>query len=115
MSLAILFPPHFCHPSRKNHNWSVFRTRESSGGKEAVPMCEPSFFVKLDDAPCVAAGISLFAWLISRTFSANEQYFSLTTNQQTILSAMAYQPSEQGISIDTKRINGVRNSEIERE
>jgi len=23
----------------------------------------------------------LFAWLISRTFSANEQYFSLTTNQ----------------------------------
>ena len=38
----------------------------------------------------------LFAWLINRTFSANEQYFSLTTNQPTVLSAMAYQPSEQG-------------------
>ena len=33
----------------------------------------------------------LFAWLISRTFSANEQYFSLTTNQPTVLSAMVYQ------------------------
>ena len=40
---------------------------------------------------------ALFAWLISRTFSANEQYFPLTTNQPTVLSAMAYQPSEQGI------------------
>jgi len=38
----------------------------------------------------------LFAWLINRTFLANEQYFSLTTNQPTVLSAMAYQPSEQG-------------------
>jgi len=38
-----------------------------------------------------------FAWLISHPFSANEQYFSLTTNQPTVLSAMAYQPSEQGI------------------
>jgi len=40
--------------------------------------------------------LALFAWLISRTFSANEQYFSLTTNQPTILLAMTYQPSEQG-------------------
>jgi len=40
--------------------------------------------------------IALFVWLISRTFSANEQYFSLTTNQPTVLSAMAYQLSEQG-------------------
>ena len=40
--------------------------------------------------------VALFAWLISRTFSANEQYFSLTTNQLTVLSGMAYQPSEQG-------------------
>ena len=40
--------------------------------------------------------VALFAWLISRTFSANEQYFSLITNQPTVLSAMAYQPSEQG-------------------
>ena len=39
---------------------------------------------------------ALFAWLISRTFSDNEQYFSLTTNQPTVPSAMAYQPSEQG-------------------
>ena len=39
---------------------------------------------------------ALFAWLISRTFSANEQYFSISTNQPTVLSAMVYQPSEQG-------------------
>jgi len=26
---------------------------------------------------------ALFAWLINRIFSANEQYFSLTTNQPT--------------------------------
>jgi hypothetical protein len=30
---------------------------------------------------------ALFACLISRTFLANEQYFSLTTNQRTVLSA----------------------------
>jgi len=40
--------------------------------------------------------IALFAWLINRTFSANEQYFSLSTNQSTVLSAMAYQPIKQG-------------------
>jgi len=34
---------------------------------------------------------------------ANEQYFSLTTNQPTILSAMAYQPSEQSKYMDTKQ------------
>ena len=28
-------------------------------------------------------------------FSVNEQYFSLTTNQPTVLSATAYQPNEQ--------------------
>ena len=39
--------------------------------------------------------ISRPAWLISRTFSANEQYFSLTTNQPTILSTMAYQQGHQ--------------------
>ena len=38
----------------------------------------------------------LFVWLISRIFLVNEQHFSLTTNQSTVLSAMAYQPSEQG-------------------
>jgi len=38
---------------------------------------------------------AMFASLISRTFSANEHYFSLTTNQPTVLSAMAYQASEQ--------------------
>ena len=42
---------------------------------------------------------ALFAWLISRTFSANEQYFSLTTNQPTVFSVMAYQPSEQGLAV----------------
>jgi len=35
--------------------------------------------------------------LISCTFSANEQYFSLIINRSPVLSAMAYQPSEQGI------------------
>jgi len=40
------------------------------------------------------------AGLISRTFSANEQYFSLTTNPPTVPSAMAYQPSEQGIGTE---------------
>ena len=45
---------------------------------------------------CLSKTYALFAWLISRTFSANEQYFSLTTNQPIVLSAMAYQPSEQG-------------------
>jgi len=39
--------------------------------------------------------IALFASLISRIFSVNKQYFSLTTNQPTVLSAI-YQPSEQG-------------------
>ena len=36
--------------------------------------------------------------LISHTFSINEQYFSLTTNQPTVLSAMTYQPSEQDVN-----------------
>jgi hypothetical protein len=40
--------------------------------------------------------ISLFACLISSTFSANEQYFSLIINQRTVLSAMFFRPSEQG-------------------
>ena len=33
-------------------------------------------------------------WLISHDLSANEQYFSLTPNQPTILSVMAYKPNE---------------------
>jgi len=37
----------------------------------------------------------MFASLIIRTFSANEQYFSLTINQSTVLSVMAYQSNEQ--------------------
>jgi len=45
--------------------------------------------------------IVLFVWLISRIFSANEYYFSLTTNQPTILSAMAYHQNEQGNSRPT--------------
>jgi len=51
---------------------------------------------------------ALFAF-ISRTFSASEQYFSLTTNQPTVLSAMTYQPSEQGkdvvVSISVKLVS----------
>jgi len=39
---------------------------------------------------------ALFVWLISRTFLTSEQYFSLPTNQPTVLSVMAYQLSEQG-------------------
>jgi hypothetical protein len=37
------------------------------------------------------------AIFMSRTFSANEQYFSLTTNQRTILLAITFQRSEQGL------------------
>jgi len=33
-------------------------------------------------------------WLISHSLSANEQYFSLTPNQPTVLSAMAYKPNQ---------------------
>ena len=40
--------------------------------------------------------LALFAWLISCIFLVNEQYFSLTTNQSIVLSAMTFQPSEQG-------------------
>ena len=36
----------------------------------------------------------MFAWL---TFSANKQYFLLTTNQPMVLSAMAYQSNEQDV------------------
>ena len=35
-------------------------------------------------------------FLMSRSISANEQCFSLTTNQRTVLSAMTFQQSEQG-------------------
>jgi hypothetical protein len=42
---------------------------------------------------------ALFACLMSRTFSANEQCFPLTTNQPTLLSAMAYQPRKQTLII----------------
>ena len=38
----------------------------------------------------------LFAWFISHTFSVNEHYFSLTTNQSTVFLDMAYRPSEHG-------------------
>jgi hypothetical protein len=37
-----------------------------------------------------------FTCLISRIFSANEQCFSLTTNQRTLLSVMAFQLNEHG-------------------
>ena len=53
--------------------------------------------------PKSANTFALFAWLIGRTFSANEQYFSLITNQPTVLSAMAYQPNEQGTGWEEAR------------
>ena len=40
--------------------------------------------------------MALFTCFMSRTISANEQCFSLITNQRTVLSAMAFQQSEQG-------------------
>jgi len=40
------------------------------------------------------ARIVPFVWLISRTFSANKQYFSLTTYQPMLLSVVAYQPKQ---------------------
>ena len=41
-------------------------------------------------APCSFG----FVWLINRTFSANEQYVSLTLNQSTVLLTMAYHPNK---------------------
>ena len=41
--------------------------------------------------------LALFAYLMGRTILANEQCFFLTTNQRTVLSAMAFQQSEQGL------------------
>jgi len=55
-----------------------------------------TFYTNTQSSCIKLKAIALFVWLISRTFSANEQYFSLTTNQPTVLLAMAYQPSEQG-------------------
>jgi len=54
---------------------------------------------RLFDAPATVdrSSCALFACLISRTFSDNEQYFFLTTNQPIVLLVMAYQPSEQVI------------------
>ena len=46
--------------------------------------------------------LALFTCLMSRTVSAKEQCFSLTTNQRTVLSAMAFQWSEQGHSLTAK-------------
>ena len=49
--------------------------------------------------------------LISHTFSANKQCFSLTTNQPTVLSAMTYQPSEQGNYKEKRPWKGDYNNE----
>jgi len=48
---------------------------------------------------CAWKGLELLKFQIaitelSRTFSANKQYFSFTPNQPTVLSAMAYQPNK---------------------
>jgi hypothetical protein len=39
---------------------------------------------------CILQSIALFTCLISRTFLANEQHFSLTTNQRIVLSVMTF-------------------------
>ena len=47
--------------------------------------------------------MALFACLMSHTVSVKEHCFSLATNQRTVLSAMAFQRSEQGqYSLDRK-------------
>jgi len=43
-----------------------------------------------DQSACLLGHI----WLISHDLSDNEQYFSLTPNQPTVLSAMAYKPNQ---------------------
>ena len=46
-------------------------------------------------SPVVSTACSLGRiWLISHGLSANEQYFSFTPNQPTVLSAMAYKPNK---------------------
>jgi hypothetical protein len=51
---------------------------------------------------------ALFTCLMSRTFSANEQYFSLTTNQRTVLSPINFQRSEVGeVILSIQKYNDV--------
>jgi len=50
---------------------------------------------------------AMFAYLMSRTFSARKQCFSLTTNQRTVLFSLVYQPSEQGLSHQQGTIVGL--------
>jgi hypothetical protein len=54
-----------------------------------------------DEDVCLTCleGLTLFAYLRSRTFLVNEQCFSLTINQRTVLSAMTFQPSEHGLCV----------------
>ena len=40
--------------------------------------------------------MAMFASFMSRTISANEQYFSLTINQRTVFSIMPFEQSKQG-------------------
>ena len=63
----------------------------------------------------VMNGCIMYGWIapcLSRIFSANEQYFSLTTNQPTVLSAMAYQPNEQGTIWGLYHSNGEKTATI---
>ena len=46
------------------------------------------------DQPTKYEAKAMFASLMSRAISANEQCFSLTTNQRTVLSTMPFQRSE---------------------
>jgi len=66
------------------------------------------------DSESTAPGsCDVFAWFISRIFSANEHYFSLTINQPIVLSAMAYQPSEHGIYFILQCLRSVTHTPLE--
>jgi len=62
----------------------------------SLQFCKEYAFIIINQCLCCGIGTEIASWpIISRTFSANEHYFSITTNQPIVLSAMAYQPSEQ--------------------
>jgi hypothetical protein len=50
---------------------------------------------QVDSAPFHSK--ALFIYLMSRMVSVNKQCFSLTANQRTVLSAMDFRRSEQGV------------------
>jgi hypothetical protein len=74
-----------------NHGCMEMIIAECTGkGKEMRVLCWASLVFCMHSA--------LFAWTYQPNQPAIQQYFSLTTNQRTVLSAMAYQLSEQGVN-----------------